>query len=165
MVMASLLAMERKQRNPERTAKRATAKPRMIGGYMILGDLGRGSMGRIFLARGGLDGRLYALKTPHYPAGTAERVDVLCQISFHNEVRAGSCLEHPNIVRMHTFNLRSRPPFLVMDYVPTGKTLKHYRQPNRLLPTASVMRIVPWPWATSMRKVWSIGTSNLRICY
>jgi len=88
--------------------------------YEILGELGRGGMAVVYLARDRQLGRQVAIKVIHTAAGADEAV-VSRQLV---EARTVAQLQHPNVVaiyavkRLSTFGLA-----LVMQYIP-GRTLE-----------------------------------------
>jgi serine/threonine protein kinase len=91
-----------------------------VEGYEIVGELGRGGMGVVYLARqAGLD-RLVALKM--VLAGAHAGGEQLAR--FHREAAAVGRLHHPNIVHVYETGVRDGQPFFSMEYVPGG-TLAH----------------------------------------
>ena len=90
--------------------------PRFFGPrYVLLRDLARGGMGRIFLALVG--GRVCAVKTLHpdaADAGLARR--------FLDEARLATQLSHPNLVYVTEAGSEEGMPYLAMEYL-RGKNL------------------------------------------
>jgi tetratricopeptide (TPR) repeat protein len=86
---------------------------RRLSKYVLLEELGRGSMGVVYKAREPALDRLVALKIilagPH--AGPDDLVRV------HREGRAIARLQHPNIVQIHEIGEDDGRPFLCMEYV------------------------------------------------
>jgi len=79
-----------------------------LGPYRIVGKLGEGGMGRVFLAVDTRLGRAVALKTVHEQFSAR----------FEREARAISALNHPNICTLYDVG----PNYLVMELV-EGETL------------------------------------------
>ena len=79
------------------------------GSYVILQPLGEGAIGRVYLARPRLQGRLVAIKIikPEL-AGEAEFAD-----RFRREVRLTSQLSHPNVVLVFAAEETDTQLFLV----------------------------------------------------
>lgn len=85
-----------------------------FGHYHILGKIGSGGMGAVYLARDSHLDRDVALKLLH--PGTIS--DESARHRFHNEARALSILNHPNIATIHDFDTQQGTDFLVMEYIP-----------------------------------------------
>ncbi len=87
--------------------------PSPFGRYRIIGRLGRGGMGVVYLAHDTALDRRVALKLPHEeyqrsPQGLAR---------FEREARAAAALEHPNICRIHDVGRIDGRHFIAMAYV------------------------------------------------
>ena len=67
-----------------------------LGGFVLEGELGRGGMGIVYLARQAVLGRRVALKT--LPAVHAE--NAVARARFEREVRALARCDHPNVVKV-----------------------------------------------------------------
>jgi serine/threonine protein kinase len=103
-------------------ADRPEAPPRLSTppGYEVLGELGRGGMGVVYLARQkGLD-RLVALKM--LLAG--EHADAEHLARFRIEAQAVASLQHPNIVQIHEIGELNGLPFFSLEFVPGGSLSK-----------------------------------------
>jgi eukaryotic-like serine/threonine-protein kinase len=107
-----------------------------LGGYRVLGLLGRGGMGVVFLAEDLKLGRRVALKVmrPDMIARPAARQ------RFLREARAAARLQHDHVVAVHQVDEDNGVPFLVMPLL-RGETLakRLARQPR--LPIQDVLRI------------------------
>jgi serine/threonine-protein kinase len=86
--------------------------------YQIVKEIGRGAMGRVYLARDTRLGRNVALKL--LPPVVAE--DNVRRLRFERESLALAALNHPNIVTIHSLEEVDQQPFLVMEWV-QGQTL------------------------------------------
>jgi serine/threonine protein kinase len=91
-------------------------RTRMIGQvishYRIIGEIGRGAMGVVYLAEHTVLGRRVAIKTANSNHGR-----------FLREARAASALSHPHIATIHDYGkTEAGQPYIVMEYV-EGKTL------------------------------------------
>jgi serine/threonine-protein kinase len=89
------------------------------GQYRILGKLGEGGMGEIFLAEQIRGGDKVALKVLHSRLATEEEF----VSRFRREVRATSRLQHPNIVRVYDFGKLSDGRFFIAMDLADGETL------------------------------------------
>ena len=90
-----------------------------LGHYRILERIGSGGMGVVYLAHDSRLDRHVAIKL--LSPGTL--ADESVRHRFHNEARALSKLNHPNIATVHDFDTQRDTDFLVMEYIP-GKSLK-----------------------------------------
>src|ERR671920_2415927 len=89
-----------------------------ISHYRILGQVGEGGMGVVYVAEDTVLGRRVAIKIPH--AGKDEKH---YRARFLREARAVSKLRHPNIAAVHDFGETDEgQPFIVMELV-GGQTL------------------------------------------
>src|SRR5436309_8947882 len=87
---------------------------RRVGGFELLGELGRGGMGVVYKAwQPGLN-RVVALKM--IPSGALAEPDAVSR--FRREAEAVARLQHPNIVHVHEVGEHDGQPYLVMEYVP-----------------------------------------------
>lgn len=87
--------------------------------YKPIEILGQGANGTIYLSRDRLLGKLLAVKV----LKTLDRETLL---SFQNEARTTSKLNHPNIIKVLDFgSTDSGVPFMVMEFVP-GSSLEEF---------------------------------------
>ena len=89
------------------------ANPSKLSGYQIVGEIGSGGMGRVFLAMDERLGRKVAIKTLH--ARYAD--DPVLRARFMHEARAMAQVAHPNIARIYSLGPDNEPPHFVMEYV------------------------------------------------
>jgi len=95
---------------------RSPGFPRPFGPrYVLLKELARGGMGRIFLATVG--GRVCALKTLHPEAADAGLVQ-----RFLDEARLATQLSHPNLIYVSEAGSEEATPYFAMEYL-RGKNL------------------------------------------
>jgi WD40 repeat protein len=87
-----------------------------VAGYEVLGELGRGGMGVVYLARELRLNRPCALKM--VLAGAHASPDTMAR--FLNEAKAVAQLKHPAIVRIHHIGEVDGLPFFEMEYVEGG---------------------------------------------
>ncbi len=87
-------------------------------GHDLLGRLGKGGMGVVYLARDQRLGRTVALKTLPPPFNR----DAVRVARFLREARAAALLRHPHICPIHVIGDSKNQPFFTMDHV-AGVTL------------------------------------------
>src|SRR5579863_657535 len=96
-------------------------KPKTIGRYEILNELGRGAMGTVYRAKDPAMDRVVALKTIISLVLAREHGDDFRE-RFYREARAAGALTHPGIVPVFDVGEHEGLPFLVMEFI-SGKTL------------------------------------------
>ena len=90
-----------------------------LGRYKVLGPIGSGGMGEVFVAHDPSLGRNVAIKM--LPVRMAADPDTLSR--FTQEARSASALNHPNIVTIHEVGTDAGTPFIVMEHV-EGRDLR-----------------------------------------
>ena len=99
--------------------------------YEILGELGRGGMAVVYLARDRELGRDVAIKVIHAAAGVDDAV-IARQLT---EARTVAQLQHPNVVSIHAVKrLSTRGLALVMQYIPGRSLDRALREDGPLSP-------------------------------
>jgi len=90
----------------------------VLAHYKVVGSLGKGGMGEVYVAEDTKLGRRVALKVlPEEMAADPER-----RARFEREARAVAALSHPNIVTVHSVEEADGVHFITMELV-EGKTL------------------------------------------
>src|SRR5262245_31524573 len=84
-------------------------------GYEVLGQLGRGGMGVVYLARNILLDRPCALKTYSATGG-----DATAAARLRAEAAAVAQLQHPSVVQIYSVGEVAGVPFLELEYLPGG---------------------------------------------
>ncbi|MCK5941818.1 MAG: serine/threonine protein kinase, partial [Planctomycetes bacterium] len=108
---------------PHEEAAPAAPLPARIGGYLIERELGRGGMGRVYLARQERPDRRVAVKVLHHP-----QVGEL-KARFEREAELLGRLEHPGIARVYEAGVDEAAgvPFLAMELVDGTTLAEHLR--------------------------------------
>ncbi|MEO0294288.1 MAG: protein kinase [candidate division WOR-3 bacterium] len=106
-----------------KTVNIATPEFPKIPGYKVLQFIGEGGMGKVYLARDELLGRLVAIKI------LSEKTvqDREAKARFLREAQAMASIEHPNIVRVYNFGESEKRTYIVMEYIdgePLSKKIK-----------------------------------------
>ncbi len=99
----------------------------VIGPYQIEKLLGQGGMGAVYRARDIQLQRLVAFKMMHPEIAAHEDL----RKRFLQEARAIAALDHPNIIRIHSFHGDAKDLYLVMEYIPGGSLREYLRQLQR----------------------------------
>lgn len=115
------------------------SKP-MLGRYRIEEQIGRGSMGVVYLGKDPRIGRTVAIKTMSF--AQEFQGDDVAEISrrFFQEAKAAGRLSHPNIVTIYDVGEDQGVAYIAMDYL-SGQNLKMRCQPDNLLGFETVMII------------------------
>ena len=114
------------------------ATPAHVGRYRILGELGRGGMGRVFLAEDPSLHRRVALKMLPWRLG----YDPQRLARFRREAKILASLSHPHIATVFSLEQVDDVPFLTMEWVPgEGLASRLARLGAGGLSAADVLRI------------------------
>ncbi|MDQ3266053.1 MAG: protein kinase [Myxococcota bacterium] len=97
--------------------------PEQFEEYRLLQELGRGAMGRVFLARDVLLDRLVAVKFILAPEPSPQLRE-----RFFTEARALARLQHPNVVAVYRVGEVQQRPYLVSEYI-RGQRLDQLPRP------------------------------------
>ena len=96
---------------------------RSISDYLVVDLLGRGGFGKVLLALQMPIRMKAALKLMTLDGENADAALELLK-KFEGEAQALATLNHPNIVRLVKYGAWQGAPYLVMEHVPGGHTLK-----------------------------------------
>src|SRR5688572_6771736 len=113
----------------------ALAAGTRLGSYEIIGPLGEGGMGEVYLAKDSRLGREVAIKV--LPADVATDRDRLAR--FEGEARAVSALNHPHIVTLYEVGTSDSGPFIVMERI-DGRSVRELLDEGPL-PTRRLLTI------------------------
>jgi serine/threonine protein kinase len=153
--------MPRRQVREDRSGRvRAFAgRVSTFGAYRVLGKLGEGGMGAVFLAEHSLIGRRAAIKVLR-----AERNVQRDNVErFFNEARATSAVVDPGIVQVFDFGVtEDNTAYIVMEYLEGEVLVQRLRRLHRLAPL-DALRIVRQV-AGSLAAASSIAISSPRTC-
>jgi serine/threonine protein kinase/Tol biopolymer transport system component len=101
------------------TGEPQLAEGQSISHYEIIGPIGRGGMGEVYLAKDKLLNRRIALKL--LPSDYTRNKDRLRR--FQQEAQAASSLNHPNILTIHELGQVNEQQFIATEFV-EGETLR-----------------------------------------
>src|SRR6185503_1127747 len=112
-----------------------------IGKYRVLGELGRGATGKVYLADDPFAQRKVAIKVA-YPEALKNREDeAFYRSMFLNEAALAGKLNHPHIVQIYDAVVEDKYSYIVMEYV-EGGTLEKFCQAGSLLEPREVAEII-----------------------
>ena len=99
----------------------------VVNGYEILGELGKGGMGRVYRVRNVISNRVEAMKV--LLTDFAPEADLTDR--FMGEIRTLARLEHPNIAKFHTAFKLDNQLVMIMECV-EGLTLADHLKQGRI---------------------------------
>ncbi|MBI2686622.1 MAG: ankyrin repeat domain-containing protein [Acidobacteria bacterium] len=102
-----------------------------LGGYRILGELGRGAMGVVYHGMDPRIGRAVAIKQIRIEPGATPEQGTLLRHRLVREASAAGKLSHPGIVTVYHLGEEGSDIFIVMEYV-AGPTLERALASNSL---------------------------------
>jgi serine/threonine-protein kinase len=114
---------------PSLIASALADKPR-LGSYVILGELGRGGMGRVYKAMHRTLRQVRALKVLNKEESRNPKVVA----RFQREARIVAKLDHPHVVKIYEFEKDVDRGFyyIVMEYIDGGSVARILRKQGRL---------------------------------
>ena len=129
---------------PEITAHISTAQngpPATLGRYKVLKELGRGSMGVVYLGKDPTIQRFVAIKTMQLDE--IDDADKLQEVKarFFREAESTGRLSHPNIVTIYDAGEEDDLGYIAMEML-EGTTLKQWSRKPNLLPLEKVIPIL-----------------------
>jgi serine/threonine-protein kinase len=111
------------------------AKPQRFGRYRVVGELGKGAMGVVYVAEDPELGRKVAIKTIALP-GSSKEMDTV-QARFRQEARAAGTVSHPAIVTIYDVGREGDLAFIAMELV-EGTELRRLIREGKLTPVQSL---------------------------
>lgn len=122
---------------PERTPSRL----RKLGQYEVLREIGRGSMGLVYLGRDVKNNRDVALKTMCLASEFDQRALADAKARFMREAEFLETLNHPNIVDFYSAGEENGLAYIAMEYL-RGVELREFTRPEDLLPLPVLLDIM-----------------------
>ncbi|MSR15045.1 MAG: cyclic nucleotide-binding domain-containing protein [Gammaproteobacteria bacterium] len=114
--------------------------PKKIGKYEVLDVLGRGAMGVVYRAHDPYVDRPVAIKLA--TQSDVESTQRVARRMFVNEARSAGRLDHPNVLKVYEAGEEDEQPYMVMEFIDGGDTLRNYCKSDKLLGIPVVMRII-----------------------
>jgi predicted Ser/Thr protein kinase len=124
----------------------------MVGAYKIVRELGRGGMGRVYLAADARLGRMIALKAlaPHLVSDPRQRE------RLRREARAAAALTHPGICTVYALEEIDGQVYIASEYV-DGRTLRDEIAGSNRSPTADAIARTATELATALASAHARG--------
>jgi hypothetical protein len=116
--------------------------PRKLGKYEVLQEIGRGSMGKVFLGHDPFVDRSVAIKVAHAEQLKDEVSGAQYRRLFFNEAHTAGLLTHPNIISIYDAGVDGEDCYIVMEYVEGAETLKNHCRADSLLPVEKVVELI-----------------------
>jgi serine/threonine-protein kinase len=110
----------------------------MLGRYQLERELGKGSMGRVYLGRDTRINRIVAIKTLYLGTDFDESETDTVKTRFFREAEMAGKLNHTNIVTIYDAGEENNLGYIAMEYLP-GHDLTRYTTPDKLLPPQAVL--------------------------
>ncbi len=114
--------------------------PGMLGRYVIQREIGRGSMGAVYLGLDPETSRSVAIKTLALSREFAGAALVEARARFFREAKMAGRLRHADIVTIFDAGEDRQLAYIAMEFL-AGHDLQGHTQTHRLLPVAQVLHI------------------------
>lgn len=112
-----------------------------VGRYEIVGKLGQGSMGVVYLGKDPYINRFVGIKISRPAAGMVEEKANKYRERFFIEAQSAGRLMHPNIVAIYDAGMHEDFCYITMEYI-DGPTLVPFCRREELLPFSRVTEIM-----------------------
>lgn len=116
-------------------------QPEKIGKYEVVDVLGKGSMGVVYKGHDAYVDRAVAIKVATN-ADADDDGESMAKRMFVNEARSAGRLDHPNILKVYEAGEVDGMPYMVMEFIDGGDTLRNYCKPDTLLPVKQVVTLI-----------------------
>ena len=116
-------------------------QPAKIGKYDVIDVLGKGAMGVVYKGHDAYVDRPVAIKVATNTDADGE-AESMARRMFINEARSAGRLDHPNILKVYEAGEEQGMPYMVMEFINGGDTLRSYCKPDTLLPIKRVCELI-----------------------
>lgn len=116
-------------------------KPEKIGKYDVIDVLGKGSMGVVYKGHDAYVDRPVAIKVATN-ADADDDGESMAKRMFVNEARSAGRLDHQNILKVYEAGEENGMPYMVMEFINGGDTLRSYCKEDTLLPIKKVVELI-----------------------
>lgn len=111
-----------------------------LGRYQIVRELGRGSMGVVYLGKDPTLQRMVAIKTMRLDLDDPDHVKEIKE-RFFREAESTGRLAHPNIITVYDAGEQAGLGYIAMEYL-EGTTLNAWCRKDHLLPVTRALEII-----------------------
>ncbi|MDY6972910.1 MAG: serine/threonine-protein kinase [Thermodesulfobacteriota bacterium] len=111
-----------------------------IGNYEVIGEIGRGATGVVYMGQDSETHRAVAIKTVRLSEFDEDTVDDI-RDWFFRETETVRLLSHPNIAAIYDKGEERGLAYVAMEYL-EGKNLEHYSGRDNLLPIRETLGII-----------------------
>ena len=123
-------------------AQSPSGAPTQLGKYEVIEEISRGSMGIVYLGHDPFVDRSVAIKMALAEQLSDPESGDRYRKMFFNEAHTAGRLTHPNIIGIYDAGVDEDACYIVMEYVPGGKTLKEFTRAENLLPVERVVEVI-----------------------
>ncbi len=116
--------------------------PEKIGKYEVIESVGRGSMGVVYSCHDPYADRKVAVKVCAISDENESQSSRLAKKLFFNEAHTTGSLDHPNILSVLDAGEDSDQPYIVLEFLDGGDTLKSYIDKDNLLSVTRAVEIL-----------------------
>jgi len=116
--------------------------PEKIGKYEVIGCVGRGSMGVVYSGHDPYADRKVAIKVCSITDENESHPSRLAKKLFFNEAHTTGSLDHPNILTVLDAGEDNERPYIVLEFLDGGDTLKRYIEKDQLLAVDRTVEIL-----------------------
>jgi eukaryotic-like serine/threonine-protein kinase len=116
--------------------------PEKIGKYEVNSCVGRGSMGVVYAGHDPYADRKVAIKVCSISDENDSHPNRLAKKLFFNEAHTTGSLDHPNILTVYDAGEDADQPYIVLEFLDGGDTLKRYIEKDNLLSIERTVEIL-----------------------
>jgi serine/threonine protein kinase len=117
-------------------------KPKRLGKYEILKEVGQGNMATVYMGHDPYINRDVAVKVALPEIIKDKPLSAQFKRMFFNEARIAGMLDNKFILSVYDAGVEGDLLYLVMEYIKGGSTLKDFCTPDKLLPIPKVIELI-----------------------
>ena len=124
------------------SAEQNNPPKQMLGKYEMREEIGRGSMGVVYLGYDPFADEEVAIKVANLNAMKDGPEHARSRKLFFNEAKVAGMLKHQNIVQVRDAGVDDDNWYIVMEYIAGDRTLRDHSKPENLMPIEDVVRTI-----------------------